>query len=365
MEIRLGLRWWVGDKAGDELPSDLVRLLDGIARGGNLRYAARDAALSYRHSWGLIKQWEQRLGVALVALEQGRGSELTRAGEVLRETWHKTQERTAVALAEAALQVSRQLQALQTQPTAARPVIAASHVFGLTTLAALMREAKVEPDVQFVGSEEALKRYAAGECQAAGFHLPIGALGRTLWARFQRFLEPRRDVVLLVETRELGFMTRPEHGEVGIRDLAAGALRFQNRQAGSGSRLVFDLLLQEADIPPSAVPGYHDEEYTHSAVAAMIASGAADVGFGVRAAAEAQHLAFHPEVSEKYLLAVAREELTRKPLAIVPRLLGGQAFKRSLLDTPGNDARASGKQLEIRHVPLLIQEARATRKQRA
>jgi molybdate transport repressor ModE-like protein len=365
MEIRLGLRWWVGEKAGDELPADLIRLLDGIARGGNLRYAARDAALSYRHAWGLVKHWEQRLGVTLVALEQGRGSTLTRAGEALRDIWHSTQERTAVALAEAALRVSRQLQSLQAQPAAARPVFSASHGFGLTTLAALMREAKLELELHFVGSEEALKRYAAGECQAAGFHLPTGPLGRMLWARFQRHLEPRRDVLLLVETRELGFMTRPECGAVSIRDLAAGTLRFQNRQTGSGSRLVFDLLLQQAGIAPAEVPGYHDEEYTHSAVAAMIASGAADVGFGVRAAAEVQRLAFHPEVNEKYLLAVAREDLARKPLALIPRLLSGQVYKRRLNETPGNDARASGKQLEIKHVPILIRPPRPVRRSSA
>ena len=39
-------------------------------------------------------------------------------------------------------------------------------------------------------------------------------------------------------------------------------------------------------ISPSSIVGYDQEEFTHQAVAAVIASGAADAGMGVRAVAE-------------------------------------------------------------------------------
>ena len=353
-DIQLGLRWWLGGRPAEELPDDLIRLLDGIARGGNLRFAAQESKLSYRHAWGLVKHWEQRLGAPLVALEQGRGADLTQAGELLREVWHKTHERTSVALTEAAAQVARALDMLCVEPQNEKLVIAASHGFGLSALVAQLRRAKVEPDVHFVGSEEALKRYAAGECQVAGFHLPIGKHGRTLWARFQRYLDPRRDVTLLVETRELGFMARPGTPRVDIQEVAQRKLRFQNRQTGSGSRLVFDLLLADAELKPSAIDGYHNEEYTHVAVAAVIASGGADVGFGVRSAAQKFQLEFWPEVAEKYLVVVPREPLRRKPLSLVPRLLASQAYKHLLNETPGSDSRGSGKQLDMKHVATLI-----------
>lgn len=354
MDIQLGLRWWVGSKPAEELPPDLIRLLDGVARGGNLRFAAQETKLSYRHAWGLLKHWEQRLGTPLVALEQGRGSDLTRAGELVREVWHKTSERTSVALADAAAQAARVFGALSSEPQNQKIVIAASHGFGISALVAQLRNAKVEPDVHFVGSEEALKRYAAGECQVAGFHLPIGKHGRNLWSRFQRYLDARRDVTLLVETRELGFMARAGTPRIDIRGIAARKLRFQNRQTGSGSRLVFDLLLAEADLKPGAIVGYHNEEYTHVAVAAVIASGGAEVGFGARAAAEKFQLDFWPEVTEKFLVVMPREELRRKPLSLVPRLLAGQAYKHLLNETPGSDSRGSGKQLDLKHVPSLI-----------
>ena len=354
MEIQLALRWQLGSNPAEELPADLVRLLDGVERGGNLQFAARAAKVSYRHAWGLVKHWEQRFGCGLVTLERGRGSNLTPAGELLRAVWHKTHDRTTVMLAEAAAQAARQLEALTHEPGVESLVLAASHGFGLTTLVTLLRASKVTPELQIVGSEEALKRYAAGQAQVAGFHLPQGSHGKTLWARFQRYLDARRDVLLLVETRELGFMAKRGTPRVAVKDIATKQLRFLNRQAGSGSRLVFDLLLADAGIKPAQIAGYHNEEYTHNAVAAVIAGGAADVGFGARAAAEQFGLAFWPEVSEKYLLAVAREALSRKPQSVLQRLLTGQAYKRLLADVPGSDSRASGKEIELKQVAALI-----------
>ncbi|MGH8595914.1 MAG: substrate-binding domain-containing protein [Gammaproteobacteria bacterium] len=354
MEIRLQLRWSLGDKSAEELPHELIQLLDGIARAGNLRAAARDAKLSYRHAWGLLKHWEGRFGIPLVALEQGRGSDLTRAGELVREVWHKTVERTAFNLNDAAIQAGRQFSSLTPEMLPEQLAIAASHSFGVTVLVDLLRQAKLAPKVRFVGSEESLKGYADGECQVAGFHLPQGDHGRRLWSRFQPYLDARRDITVLVETRELGFMARLGTPRVDIARLASKKLRFQNRQAGAGSRLVFDLLLEEADLKPAAIIGYHNEEYTHVAVAAVIAGGEADAGFGARAAAEKFGLAFWPEVTEKYLLVMSREALRRKPLALIPRLLASQRYKHELGEIAGSNARGSGKQLDLKHVQSLI-----------
>ncbi len=354
MNVELELRWRVVDKPPEELPVNLIRLIDGVARGGNLQYAAREAQLSYRHAWGLIKHWEQRFGVALLVLEKGRGSELTQAGEALREVWNRTIERTAAALKDAAMQVERGLAGLTSTPAQDRVLIAASHGYGIGALAELLRKSKVEPELHFVGSEEALKRYAAKECEAAGFHLPHGKHGRTLWSRFQRYLDSRSDILLLVETRELGFMARPGTQQVDIHALARRKLKFQNRQLGSGSRLLFDLLMQDANVKATQINGYHDEEYTHAAVAAMIASGEADAGFGARAAAEKFNLAFWPEMTEKFLLAVSRENLQRKPIKGLTRLLSSPGFKRQLAGIPGTDPRGSGKFVEIKHVLSLI-----------
>ena len=356
MEVHLTLRWQIAGKPAEELPEDLIKLLDGIARGGKLRFAAAEAKLSYRHAWGMIKHWEQRLGAVLVTLEQGRGAGLTRAGEALRDLWVRTTDRTAAPLTEAAAHVSRHLSALAVAADADAGVlrIAASHGFGIATLAGLMRSAKLPLELQILGSEESLKRYAAGECQVAGFHVPLGKHGTQLWSHFQRYLDSRRDILVMVETRELGFMARPGAARVGIKDIAARKLRLQNRQVGAGSRLVFDLLLAEAGLTPDAIDGYYNEEYTHVAVAAVIASGEADVGFGARAAAEKFGLAFWPEVTEKYLLVLSREAIGTKPLSEIPRLLAGTAYQRDLNKVPGCDARGAGRRVELKALPAVL-----------
>jgi hypothetical protein len=57
-----------------------------------------------------------------------------------------------------------------------------------------------------------------------------------------------------------------------------------NRQPGSGTRAIVDALLARDAIAPSRIVGYGNEEFTHAAGAATVASGGADVGFGVEAA---------------------------------------------------------------------------------
>ncbi len=364
MKIELRLNWTLVGQTQEALNPELIALLDGIANGGNLRYAARTAKLSYRHAWGVIKHWEQFFGHTLVALVRGRGAVLTSAGETLRDTWHRTHERAYAALADAAAHAERGLEPLTRRQEEGAISIAASHGLGVTTLAELLRTEDVEVDLQLLGSEQSLERYAAGACRVAGFHLPEGPLGAKLWQRFQPRLNARRDVLLLVETRELGFMAKPGLGFGGIRDLARRKLRFVNRQAGAGSRLVFDLLLAEAGLKPAAIAGYHHEEYTHLAVAALVAAGDAEVAFGTRGAAERFGLDFHREVAEKYLLALPREDIHRKPCALVQRLLGSTAFKRALASTPGCDTRASGRLVELKQVPTLARLAPAARKPR-
>ena len=354
MEIQLTPRWFLKGKQGEELPPELIALLDGIAVGGNLRYAARDARLSYRHAWGMVKHWETFFGHSLVALERGRGATLTEAGETLRATWHRTLERLQPALVDGATFAARGLESVTRQQAEGAIVIAASHGFGIATLAELLRETGVEVDLQVLGSESSLERYARGDAQVAGFHVPEGELGARLFARFAPLLDARRDVLLLVETRELGFMSPRDKPVSGVRDIARRKLRFLNRQPGSGSRLVFDLLLGEAGLKPATIRGYHNEEYTHLAVAAVVAAGEADVAFGARAAAERFGLAFHREVSEQYLLVLPKEHMHRKPFSLLKHTLSSRGYKQRLASLSGSEGRGSGRVVEVKQMPALL-----------
>ena len=79
--------------------------------------------------------------------------------------------------------------------------------------------------------------------------------------------------------------------------------RFINRQAGSATRLVLDTLLQAEQIDSSKIDGYQEEEHTHTAVAARIASGERDIGFAERRVAEKFSLEFTPLVAENFYVS--------------------------------------------------------------
>ncbi len=305
LEARLGLRWSLGSDGEVHLLEPLVfTLLQGVRRGGHLNFAAREAAVSYRHAWGLLREWEARLGKPLLVARQGRGAHLTELGEALLELATETTSALAPALEAAALKASSRLSEAA-DPRRHPIAIASSHSLRMLALRDLLNERhRVRLDV--LGSESALQRYRRGDADLAGFHLPQGELGRSVGAHLISLLDPTRDRIELLETRTLGLISRPRRPCRTLAALAKGKLRFINRQAGSGTRLVFDGLLDSAGIAPEAIAGYPDEEYTHTAVAALVASGNADVGFGLQAAAAKMKLHFEPMVDERFYLVMRR-----------------------------------------------------------
>src|SRR5207249_12222386 len=80
----------------------------------------------------------------------------------------------------------------------------------------------------------------------------------------------------------------------GHKDLARRDVHFLNRQSGSGTRVLLDYELQRLGIDPTSIQGYEREEFTHMAVGVAVASGLADAGLGVRAAARALVIDFSP-----------------------------------------------------------------------
>jgi molybdate-binding protein len=129
-----------------------------------------------------------------------------------------------------------------------------------------------------------------------------------------------------------------------IRDLTKPKIRFLNRQAGAGTRLLFDWLLRQDGIAAHDVAGYKDVEMTHSAVAAMIASGHADVGLGVEAAARHFGLDFLPLLKEDYYFVTRRSLLRQASVGALVAVLESDEFKREVNRLPGYDASLSGRE---------------------
>lgn len=121
-----------------------------------------------------------------------------------------------------------------------------------------------------------------------------------------------------------------------------------NREIGTGTRALLDELQRAADIPPGAVHGYDRTEATHLAVAAAVASGQADVGFGIRAAAVEMGIDFVPLMVEDDFLVCARETLVGAAARSVIAALASDAWRDAVAALPGYDAHDAGRVRSLR-----------------
>jgi len=157
-----------------------------------------------------------------------------------------------------------------------------------------------------VGSMGGIMAIKRGEAHLAGTHLLDEASGEYNIPFIRKYLADVPLTLTNLAYREQGFLVprgNPE-GIAGFEDIAARGLRFINRQRGAGTRILTDLELKKRGIDPGRIVGYDHEEYTHMNVASAVASGLAEAGMGIRAAASALHLDFIPVTRERYDLII-------------------------------------------------------------
>ncbi len=160
-----------------------------------------------------------------------------------------------------------------------------------------------------VGSLGGLLALQRGETHIAGTHLLDAATGDYNIPDIEQTIPKVPAVLVHLALREQGILVARGNPKSirCLKDLARKGLRFVNRQAGSGTRVLLDYELKRLHIDASTIAGYEREEFTHMAVAVAIASGLADAGLGVRAAANALGLDFFPIANEEYDLIIGRE----------------------------------------------------------
>jgi molybdate transport repressor ModE-like protein len=349
MRIVPTLGWSLEGETAEMLDARLLPLLRAIARSASLTAAIVECGISYRAAWGLLREYQRKLGEPLVLLERGRGASLTASGAQLIAAERAATRRLAHVLPPLAAEIgsapNREVRAA-TQPLR----VAASHDLVLAALAnALPALSGLTLEVAFMGSLPALKEFADGRADVAGFHVPIAGRPDFDRASFLRGLRARRDRLIRFVDRDQGLIL--SHGNPAqarsFRDIAGRKLRFINRQRGSGTRLLIDQMIAHEKIDPSAIIGYGNEEFTHRAVAATVASGGADAGFGLRAAAAEHRLAFVPLVRERYFLAVRAKALETAAIASLIQVLRSAPFIGIARRFAGYRAEAAGSVVSL------------------
>ncbi len=327
----------------------LVELLTSVHEIGHLAGAARKLGVSYRHAWGVIKQGNQAFGAPLMTMTRGRGATLTALGRKLLWANKRIGARLAPTLDSLASELEVEMErVLPDSKPAIR--IHASHGFAMELLRDFLVAQHLPVELKYCGSMEALASLVGSNCEVAGFHVPSGDLQGAVLRFYLKWLKPESQTLINLATRRQGIMTAPGNpkGILSIADLAKPGIRFVNRQFGSGTRILLDLLLKRDNVDSRKIAGYESGETTHSGVAAYIASGMADAGFGVEPGARRFNLEFIPVASERYFLVCHNESLTSTMVTRIRRILLSKQYRAAASNLPGVDVTQAGSVLSIR-----------------
>jgi putative molybdopterin biosynthesis protein len=132
-------------------------------------------------------------------------------------------------------------------------------------------------------------------------------------------------------------------GDKALGDLGPPEVRFVNRQRGAGTRVLLDYELSKLGIASESIHGYNQEEYTHLGVAAAVASGRADCGLGIPAAAQSLDLDFVPLFRETYQLVIPVAFAEDALLAPFFDVMAEGEFQQAVMSLPGYDVSEMGR----------------------
>jgi putative molybdopterin biosynthesis protein len=228
-------------------------------------------------------------------------------------------------------------------------VMVGSHDLTLDILANLL--GRYYPPVFFsshsVGSLGGILALKDGICHMAGLHLLDPDTGEYNFPYLRKYLKDTETRVIHLVYREQGLLVQkgnPKGIEV-LKDLLHQDLSFINRQKGSGTRILLDHTLKMLSIDGRQIHGYEKEEFTHMAVASLVASGAVDAGLGILSAAKALNLEFIPVAKERYDLVIPSVYFEEEKVQEVIEVIRSKEFKEEVLRMGGYDVSKTGEEL--------------------
>jgi putative molybdopterin biosynthesis protein len=335
---------------GSGIRNPLIALLQAVRASGSISAAASSLGLSYRHVWGELKRWEAELGRGLIVWEKGQPARLSEFGDKLLWAERQAQARLAPQIEALHADLERAF-AVAFDDAAHVLTLYESHDDALVQLREhAAGQARLHLDVRFCGSVDAIAALNEGRCTVAGFHTaPQPPVGSATERAYRPLLRTGLHKVIGFARRTQGMVVAAGNPLRigGLRDLARG-LRYVNRAMGTGTRLVAEDLLAQAGLSPSQVRGWERTEPSHAAVAQAVASGSADAGLAIEAAARARGLGFVPLLREDYYLVCLKSVLEEPPLRALREVLATPAWQDRLRQLPGYEPLHPGEVLSLR-----------------
>lgn len=344
-QIEIRPSWVFTDETGRHVDHQLFALLDAIHENGKITLAAEQVGLSYRHAWNSLAKWAGFFGSELVIKEKGKGARLSALGEKLLWAQARARARLSPQLENLASELNLEIERALAP---AHPTLRlhASHGYAVAELPELIRtDGRIGLDLQYLPATDALAALARGACDLAGFHVPEGGLGARALDLYGQWLDARQHRLVYLVRRQQGLFVKPGNpkGISSLQDLQRTGVRFINRQRGSGTRLLLDTMLEQAGVDVRSIDGYQNEEFTHAAVAAYVASGMADVGMGVEPPAREFKLEFLPIAAERYFLVGREPALSLPAVQVLLDLLRGPHFRARVARLPGYSSERAGE----------------------
>ena len=352
MKISAKPAWTFTSEPHGRIDPLLFELLSELQTDHRLTKAARQANISYRHAWNILKKWNNHFGQPLVLQNKGQGTTLTELGRKLLWAEQLIDAHLSPQIGTLTSTINKELNELLGKQKNI-PRLHASHGYAVAALPELVSEqGKYSLEIKYMGSVEAVRSLSNGECEIAGFHLcKHPALKAMLSKEYQPYLNNTGYTIIRMVIRNQGLIVQKNNPKniMFLSDLVDPTIQFINRQHFSGTRILLDQLLSLCNINPKHITGYVNEEFTHTAIAAHVASGAADVGFGIQYAAHKFNLDFIPIVDEQYALACKNTARDSVAVKYVLDLVSSREFAEKVYQLPGYRLDSAGKPISAKN----------------
>ncbi len=223
--------------------------------------------------------------------------------------------------------------------------LSGSHDLSLDLLADTLIKDRIRVLCTNVGSLGGLLALRRGEAHAAGTHLLDPETGEYNVSYIRQYIPGKRVFLISWVKRNQGLIVSKGNpkGIFDLEDLKRPEVTYVNRQRGAGTRVLLDYQLKRMAISDTLIRGYAQEEVTHLAVAAAVASGRADCGMGIASAAQALDLDFIPLFHEDYELAVPEESMKNHFVERILEVAKTKLFQTKILNLPGYEIKNMGE----------------------
>jgi putative molybdopterin biosynthesis protein len=206
------------------------------------------------------------------------------------------------------------------------------------------QDTRVIPFYGKTGSLGGLSVLKGGNAHVSAAHLLDEASGEYNLPFIDAHLEDCRIAMVRFAIREQGILAargNPKNIQ-SIRGFARKEVTCINRQEGSGTRKLFDMMLKQSGIKHQVIRGYGREVTTHLEVGLAILNGSADCGIGIKAIANALGIVFIPIKREHFDIIVPKEFFFLPQVQLMLEILKSRQFRNRARLLGGYDTAHSG-----------------------